>query len=1038
MASAPDDTALFRAFQERGDPSALAALFDAQAPRLLLLAAHFARDAAEAEDLVQTTFLHALKDASAFDGARPVGAWLAGILRHRALDLMRRRERRPEAELLPEHETLAESAAGPLELAERTDLFERIVAAIDTIDEPFREVLLLRLVHGFEPTVIAHTLGRAPGTVRMQLKRGLERLREVLPASLAVVLATFALDGRGLAAVREAALAAAPLAAPAATGVATGSALAPTVLAPATTSSLLALAAMKNWIVAAAFVFVSAGLWFALDEREPELAANETRSSAVAETAQLDAEPPALARSGALAATDDTSAARTALAPETLAPSLVVALFDLADDTPRPGIAVEVAPRSGGASLRATTDEHGEAHFAEGLANGAYVVTFDLVCGVRHTQVDGPTRLVWHVPTGVAVTGRVFTLAEEPAAGARIWRLDAERPNLHVLVAHCDDEGRFAIAGLEENVELFATLNGHQRSEPDRAKDGENMRLVLGARGHRVSGRVSDTSGAPVPFARLVFASDEDAREAWLGSDASPGSESRAKALDLEGSLSIADADGRYSIDEVPAGFVLVVARSADPAAPTVGFATSNIAFGNEAHVNVVLERGARLFGHVRAASGAPIAGALVTAEWEGTDELGQLEDDVGALLSNARGVFTDANGAYELVGLLPGEHDVLLHSSTGQEWERFDLELARGEARGWSPVVASAHEQRLRLTAHDGAPLGDFDARVVGGTPSTLAGRSSGTSTSDADGLLVLFGLEPGATFDVELHSDRRSLKGLVRRGLVATEGEIAIALEPHEYSRAVLTGSVGLPMHLELVAVESGATRRTQTSRDGAFEFTEVAAGEHRLVTAGRGFPEGEELARITLLADEHRDLGGVALPAFGRVRLELACDDGSPVTPWRAELCAADGSPTGSFARTSDGWLSTPLRPGTHTLRVDASDAAPFTTTIEVAGLPLETVRLSCPRGAPLRLVIAPYTNSSGTPQSVDVRITTADGTELLRREFERDEDAPTFEIVAHVPPGAAFVRVRDASPARRGSFDGQVEVAAEGTALEVALD
>lgn len=69
----------FLIYRATGDPEALARVFDALAPRLLLVAGPVAPDASAAEDLVQTTFLQAMRDARAYDGETPVGAWLGGI-----------------------------------------------------------------------------------------------------------------------------------------------------------------------------------------------------------------------------------------------------------------------------------------------------------------------------------------------------------------------------------------------------------------------------------------------------------------------------------------------------------------------------------------------------------------------------------------------------------------------------------------------------------------------------------------------------------------------------------------------------------------------------------------------------------------------------------------------------------------------------------------------------------------------------------------------------------------------------------------------
>src|SRR5262245_39056531 len=88
--SSPDLERDFLRWRERQDAPALARVFDATAPQLLLLAAHFGREAAAAEDLLQSTFLAAMRDAAGYDGRRPLLAWLAGILAHRAHDLRRR------------------------------------------------------------------------------------------------------------------------------------------------------------------------------------------------------------------------------------------------------------------------------------------------------------------------------------------------------------------------------------------------------------------------------------------------------------------------------------------------------------------------------------------------------------------------------------------------------------------------------------------------------------------------------------------------------------------------------------------------------------------------------------------------------------------------------------------------------------------------------------------------------------------------------------------------------------------------------------
>src|SRR5262245_359238 len=193
----------FAAFRTTGDPAALARVFDAAAPRLLLLAAHWTRDPAEAEDLVQLTFVQAVRDAAQWQPERPLLRWLSGILAHRAPDHKRAAARTdaPLDDAVLAHATA--TAPSPLDAASDGELLDHVSRALERLEAPYREVLTLRIVHGLEPTAIAHALARAPATVRKQLERGLQQLRGLLPAAFAGALTALLLPRRGLAAVRN-------------------------------------------------------------------------------------------------------------------------------------------------------------------------------------------------------------------------------------------------------------------------------------------------------------------------------------------------------------------------------------------------------------------------------------------------------------------------------------------------------------------------------------------------------------------------------------------------------------------------------------------------------------------------------------------------------------------------------------------------------------------------------------------------------------------------------------------------------------------
>lgn len=198
-------TRLFLRYRDRGDTSALAAVFDRTAPELLRLALHLCRRLDDAEDLLQATFLAAIESAPRFDRSKKVMPWLTGILVNRART--GRRELRRAGDESGDLDAVAGPPLDPGELAADRELSQSARDALEELAEPFRQPMLLRFVHGMEPAEIALLLKRSPGTVRGQLHRGLERLRGSVPTAIATALAATSLaTGRGLAAVRTAVL----------------------------------------------------------------------------------------------------------------------------------------------------------------------------------------------------------------------------------------------------------------------------------------------------------------------------------------------------------------------------------------------------------------------------------------------------------------------------------------------------------------------------------------------------------------------------------------------------------------------------------------------------------------------------------------------------------------------------------------------------------------------------------------------------------------------------------------------------------------
>jgi RNA polymerase sigma-70 factor (ECF subfamily) len=160
-----------------GDDSAFAALYDRYAAAAYGIARRVLRDDRLAEDAVQEAFLAAWRTAGRYDGSRAsVRAWLVTLTHRRAVDLVRRQERR-RACPLPEEEQL-----GCGHDAEGRDVVERdrVVRALRELPDHERMVLELAYYEGLSQSEIAHALATPLGTVKSRTFSALARLRELL------------------------------------------------------------------------------------------------------------------------------------------------------------------------------------------------------------------------------------------------------------------------------------------------------------------------------------------------------------------------------------------------------------------------------------------------------------------------------------------------------------------------------------------------------------------------------------------------------------------------------------------------------------------------------------------------------------------------------------------------------------------------------------------------------------------------------------------------------------------------------------------
>ncbi len=130
----------------------------------------------EVDDLVQDVFLHAMPRLGALRDVTRFGGWLATITRNRANDYHRQSKAgAAPTQSLSEGEIESPTASGAAEAEAAT-----ILGAIRSLPEAYRETLILRLVEGMTGPEIAERTGLKPGSVRVNLHRGMQQLREKL------------------------------------------------------------------------------------------------------------------------------------------------------------------------------------------------------------------------------------------------------------------------------------------------------------------------------------------------------------------------------------------------------------------------------------------------------------------------------------------------------------------------------------------------------------------------------------------------------------------------------------------------------------------------------------------------------------------------------------------------------------------------------------------------------------------------------------------------------------------------------------------
>jgi RNA polymerase sigma factor (sigma-70 family) len=163
----------------RSSEEALAEMYDRFGRVAYGLALRIVRDRALAEDAVQDGFLAVWRSAPRFVPERArASTWILTLVHRRAVDLVRRQERRRLEPLAEGFESDAGDSTE--EAAWRGFERDRIQQALRRLPDQQREAIELAYYGGFTQSELAERLGEPLGTIKSRMFNGLGRLRELL------------------------------------------------------------------------------------------------------------------------------------------------------------------------------------------------------------------------------------------------------------------------------------------------------------------------------------------------------------------------------------------------------------------------------------------------------------------------------------------------------------------------------------------------------------------------------------------------------------------------------------------------------------------------------------------------------------------------------------------------------------------------------------------------------------------------------------------------------------------------------------------
>jgi RNA polymerase sigma-70 factor (ECF subfamily) len=179
-----------------GDLAAFEIIMRRYNQRLFRVARGILESNAEAEDVVQETYVRAYEHLGEFEGRALFPTWLTRIAVHAATKRRRKMKRVRFFTSDEEASSLPETAGGPVEHATRSEIGGLLARAVDGLPADLRVIVVMRLVEGLSTEETARTLDLTPANVKVRLHRARSLLRDSIEERLGEAASTlYQFDG---------------------------------------------------------------------------------------------------------------------------------------------------------------------------------------------------------------------------------------------------------------------------------------------------------------------------------------------------------------------------------------------------------------------------------------------------------------------------------------------------------------------------------------------------------------------------------------------------------------------------------------------------------------------------------------------------------------------------------------------------------------------------------------------------------------------------------------------------------------------------